>query len=62
MSAFDCGDLSGRVGRCQARPDFCGTRGRWFKSTRLYHLRKVHRKENAGVMRRRFLFERSSPI
>ena len=26
----------------------CGTRGRWFKSTRLYHFLKVPRKENAG--------------
>jgi hypothetical protein len=31
----------------------------WFKSTRLYHQSAP---KNAGVMRRRFLFERSSPI
>jgi hypothetical protein len=49
------------VGICPAalggvRPDLISV------EPELYHLRKVHRKETAGVMRRRFLFERSSPI
>ena len=34
----------------------CGTRGRWFKSTRLYHPRKSSKQKRRRLMRRRFVF------